>query len=602
VRKVRRKPRQRTRKPYWVLLLLTVGIFLIAWWIWPGYYSASPRFKSMLLQRNDDVVMILNGDTLELHPQDRVRILDISTTITFNVGVRVFAGGLDLPALSYEKLPVATLLPKDPTEGEQRFRAQVKHFNRDIGFINIAVRPFVEDWLEKAERVIEPTKKIEVLQEALKFAPKERRIQTKLLEEYKSQRKWAEAVQLLEALAREKDDPQVLQELLEGYEAMNQVSGILSSLKRLVQVKPDDATIRLRYASALEKSKRTKEAIAEYEEALKRAEKGEQVSILKTIGFLHSQSGEITKAIQNYTRAFEMDRADPNLCYNLSSLYEKAGDMEKSDFFLSEAIRLKPEDQESRMKLSERLFRRGQVEEADKHLTELLRKNPESLNGLLLMSQIAEKKNDSRKLREVYSRILALQPDNRTLSYNLGVLAYEAGDLPAALPHLEKYARAHPHEGEVHSILFDIYRKQKKDDLAFRTAQALVAMNPKDPQPYTYIFEYLSTRGEYGKIVEAAESGLKSFPDNLDMRNYLVLSYLKTGKEDLALAQMQQILKLTPGDLDLLLQIAQLQEKKGLSAEAMATYRKVLNLAPDHEEAGEAYLRLRMGGLPHGQE
>lgn len=598
-RKVRKKPRRRTRKTYWVLLLLAVGVFLFAWWIYPGYYSASPRFKSMLLQKNDEVLLVLNGDTLELHPQDRVKILNLSTTVTFNVGVRIFAGGLDLPALSHEKLSLATLLPREATEGEQRFKVEVKHFNRDIGFIHVVVRPFVEDWLEKAERVIEPSRRIEVLEEALKFAPAERRIQTRLLEEYKSQRKWPKLIPMLESLAKEKEDGLVLQDLVEAYEHVGDVGGILSSLQRLLQVKPDDVKSRLRYASALENSKKTKEAIAQYEEALKGAEKGEQVTILKTVGFLHSQTGDVPKAIQSYVKAFEMDKGDANLCYNLSSLYEKAGNPERADFYLGEAIRLRPEDQEGRMRLSERLLERGQLEEADRHLTELLRKSSDPMHVLVLMSQVAEKKKDHRKLRNIYARILALEPENRTVMYNLGMLAYEAGDLSAALPHLERYARAHPQEGDVQSVLFDIYRKLKKEDLAFKTAQALAALNPKDPQPYSYILEYLSGKGEYAKIVEAAESGLKSHPENLDMRSYLVLAYLKTGKEDLALEQMKQTLKLTPRDLDLLLQVARLQEKKGLSADALETYRKVLNLAPDHEEAGEAYLRLRMGGLPN---
>jgi len=602
VRKVRRKPRRKTRKTYWVVLLLVLGVFLVAWWIWPGYYSASPRFQSMLLQKNDEVLLALNGDTLELHPQDRVKILKISTTVTFNVGVRLYAGALDIPALSYEKLTMASLLPKEPSGGEQRFKVHVKHFNKEIGFIDILVRPFVEDWLDKAERVIEPARKLEVLEEALKAAPQERRIRTRLVEEYKSQRKWHEAVALLEPMAREKEDPQVLQEILEAYEAMNQTAGILSTLKRLVQTQPDNSGIRLRYASALEKSKRTKEAIAEYEEVLKRADKGEQAALLKTIGYLYSLISEIPKAIHSYTRAFELDKSDPNLCYNLSSLYEKAGDQEKSDFYLGEAIRLKPDDKEGQMRLSEHLVRRGKLEEAEKQLSDLLRKSPESMNGLLLMSQIAEKRKDTRKLREVYNRILSLEPENRTVMYNLGILAYESGDLQAALPHLEKYAGAHPQEGEVRSILFDIYRRQKKDDLAFRTAQTLVALNPKDLQSYSFMLEYLANRGEYSRIIDTAESAIRSLPADVDLRNYLVLAYLKTGKEDLALEQMHQILKLTPKDLDLLLQIAQLQEKKGRNSEALATYGKILNLAPQHEEAGEAYLRLRMGGLPVEKE
>ncbi|RJR35157.1 MAG: hypothetical protein C4576_25725 [Desulfobacteraceae bacterium] len=598
MRKVRRKPRRKTRKGYWFVLVVVVAVFLVAWWIWPGYYSASPRFHSMLLQKNDEVLLAPNGDTLELHPQDSLKILKVSTTITFNVGVRLYAEGLDVPALSYEKLSMASLLPKEPSEGERRFRVYVKHFNREIGSVDFLVRPFVEDWLEKAERVIEPSRRVEVLEEAMKVAPGERRIRKRLLEEYKTQKKWQEAAAMLEAMAREKEDPQVVHELVEAYEALNQPAGILNSLKRLVQMQPENSRIRLRYASALENSKKTREAIAEYEEVLKKADKGDQPSLLKTIGYLYSMIEDTPKAIQSYAKAFELDRGDANLCYNLSSLYEKAGDQERSDYYLGVAISLKPEDKDGQMRLSERLLKRGRLEEAEKQLIDLLRKSPDSMNGLLLMSQVAEKRKDSRKLREIYSRILSLEPENLTVMYNLGVLAYEAGDLQAASPHLEKYAGAHPREADVRTILFDIYRKQKKDDLAFKTAQSLVTINPKDLRSHSFMLEYLHSRGEYGRIIETAEAALRSLPDDVDIRNYLVLGYLKAGKEDLALSQMHQILKLTPKDLDLLLQIARLQERKGQNKEAVETYGKILNLAPQHEEAGEAYLRLRMGGLP----
>ena len=602
MRKTRRKPRRRTRKPFWVILLLAIGAFLVAWWVWPGYYAMSPRFHSVMVQKNDELLLVQNGETLELHPRDRLKILRLSTSVTFNIGVRLFTSGFDVPALSHEKLPVSSLLPKEKLEAEQKYKVVVKYLNQEIGSFDIHIRPFVEDWLDKAERVIDPARKIEVLEEAMKFAPQEKRIRTRLLEEYKAQRKWKEAVELLESDAKEKEDPQVLYDLVQAYEEMNNEGGLLSSLRRIVKIQPQDWRTRLRYASALERSKKTQEAIAQYEEALKRAEKGEQLAIYKDLGYLYSQTGDHSKAAQNYVKAYEMDRGDSNLCYNLSSLYEKIGDDEKADHYLGEAIRLKPEDSEGRMRLAERLVRRGKLEEAERHLADLLRKDPRSMKTLLLMSEVAEKRKDTRKQREIYGRIIALEPENQTVIYNLGILAYEAGDLQASLPHLEKYAKAHPDEGDVHQMLFEIYRKQKKEELAFREAQTLAALHPREYQHHLFILEYLSTRGEYGKVIEAAAAGVQALPENVDIRNYLVLAYLKTGKEDLALAEMQQILKLTPKDLELLFRIARIQEKKGLIPDAVATYRKILNIAPEHEEASEAYLRLRMSDLPREKE
>ena len=98
------------------------------------------------------------------------------------------------------------------------------------------------------------------------------------------------------------------------------------------------------------------------------------------------------------------------------------------------------------------------------------------------------------------------------------------------------------------------------------------------------------------------EDGLKSHPENIDLREYLILAYLKTEKEDLAIEQMRKVLKAKPKDVTLLLQLAKLEEKKGKFKEALQTYQKILDISPSHEEVEEAYLRLRLKVLPIGNK
>jgi predicted TPR repeat methyltransferase len=94
------------------------------------------------------------------------------------------------------------------------------------------------------------------------------------------------------------------------------------------------------------------------------------------------------------------------------------------------------------------------------------------------------------------------------------------------------------------------------------------------------------------------ERGLKEGPKSVDLREYLLLAYLKTGDEDEAIKQMEEIVKEKPKDTDMWLRLAKLQEKVGRYPQAIKAYRQVLELSPGHEEAGEAYLRLRLKGVP----
>jgi len=75
------------------------------------------------------------------------------------------------------------------------------------------------------------------------------------------------------------------------------------------------------------------------------------------------------------------------------------------------------------------------------------------------------------------------------------------------------------------------------------------------------------------------------------------LAYLETGKEELAIKQIEKILKVRPEDTKLLLHLARLQEKREEYSKALAAYAKILEILPDHEEAQEAYLRLRLKGV-----
>ena len=73
--------------------------------------------------------------------------------------------------------------------------------------------------------------------------------------------------------------------------------------------------------------------------------------------------------------------------------------------------------------------------------------------------------------------------------------------------------------------------------------------------------------------------------------------YLESGKDNDALKQMKALVSLKPKDIALKLKLARLLEKQEKPGEAMKVYKEILDLSPDNEPAGEAYLRLRIQGI-----
>ena len=540
----------------------------------------------------------MNGDILQIHPKDRIRILKVSTNICFNHGVRLISSRFDVDALRYEEMTFSTILSNLDIFSQHIFKVNVKRYNIDMGYVDIVIEPDVQDWLDRAERIIDKTKRVAILERAYKLAPHDNRIRERLIKEYKFLERWPKVAQMLENMAKEKPDEKTLYDLLEVYEPMSKKKEIISVLIRLIKMNPDDVDIRLRLASALEDAGKLKGAIKEYEEVLKRIEKMDRLPIYKTLGYLYTKTNQLQKAISSYLNAVALDKKDINLYYNLSSLYESTAQNDKADFFLKKALSLKSQDIEGRLKLAERMIKKGELKGAEKYLKEILKRKPNSIEALLLMVKIQEKRGDKKALIALYKKLLSLDPKNETLIYNIGVLEYEKGNLSASLKYFGKLVKLHPKDVELHLFLFDIYRRQKKDDLAFKEAEILIRLRPKEISAYHHIFEYLNRRAHYKMMIEVMKKGLKSHPKNTDLREYLILAYLKTGKEDLAIDQMEEILKLKPKDMTNLLRLARLSEKQGKKRVALGAYKKILDISPDHEEAEEAYLRLRLEVLP----
>jgi len=664
---IRSKKRQAKRHlTFWVTVLLLLSALAGGWWLWHYKFTQSPRLNYITLSINHETRRILSGETLALHPNDRVKILDISTNIPFNLNIRLSTEGLDVNALRYEELTIADILPHKEAFDRYNFTIHVKYYNRDIGDLIWVVQPYTEDWLDKANRIIDNDIRLAILERGQRLIPENRRLSRRLLDEYKALKKWKQAARMLEEMVEKKVDHETLTELIQVYRAMENEDGIILVLKKLINLDPDNLEARTELAEILEKSESWNSAIREYEDLLKRTKEENRLPIYKTLGYLYTKTDKPEKAISCYLDAAKIDQKDANLHYNLSYLYEKINQEEKSNFYLDNAITLKSNDLEGRLKLAVALMKRGEFEKARKYLSEVLKKDPGSDKALTLMAKVMEKQEDKKSLKTIYRKILSLNPEDETITYNLGALEYEEGNLKGALPYFKKYVKSHLEDTTVHGILLDIYKKEKNLPLAFKEAVILVELTPNEKDIYDFIFDYLKQKDEYEKIIPLMQKGLEANPKDVDLRGYLitaylktgkndpavremekllnarpkdidpllmdmfeslrakgayekifrimkravktypkkvvfreylVLAYLKTGKKDKAVSQMKEILKVRPRDLDLLLQLARLMEKKGDIGGAAKAYKRIIDISPEHDEASEAYLRLRLQGV-----
>ena len=646
--------------------LLILVLVAAGWWFWNHMTSPSPHLNFIVLTINGEPRKVLSGESVLLHPNDKVKISEISTSIPLNLNIRLVAENLDVNALRFEEMPIARLLPEQEAFNHYTFRIQVKHYNEDMGFMIWNIRPFAEDWLDKASRIIDDHLRLELLERGVALLPDQDKLVRRLLDEYKKQKKWEKAASLLEKMKGKKEDPNALKELLDIYGKTDHKEKTIQVLKDLLRIAPENVEARFRLAAAFEEKGSLDQAIREYETLVTKANEQDRLLIYKNLGYLYTETEKWKEAINCYQKAAELDQKDANIYYNLSFLYEKINNQEKSDFYLENAITIKSDDLAGTLKLARNLFERGEDEKAGVYVSQVLKKDADNLEALALMARLLEKTGDKNALKSVYGKMLALQDDNQTILYNLGVLEYETGDLEKSLSYLNRYIALQPGDAVAHGILFDIYKQRKNTEMALKQAHLIQAVAPGEIEPYLYIFDHLKDKSDFEKAIPLFEQGLKSNPDNTDLmaclitsylrtdreslaveemerllektpenispllqnmfddlskkglysdiirimgkaahvypknvilREFLTVAYLKTSNEKAAILEMEKILSLKPDDINLLLQWARLCEKNNDIKRAESAYKRVLDIAPNNEEASEAYLRLRLEGV-----
>jgi len=613
--------KKRKKRAIFILLALFLSGLLYVLIGGPGsnYFKISlnkllhpvPELKHIIIEHNGEKKRLIPNQILHINPADSLRIVKVSTSILFNKGIRLYSQGFDVNALQTQTV-VTELLPNQDMFRHYTYTITIKHNNNNIGKVSLVIAPSLEDWLTKANRIIDPEKRIHFLQSAYKEEKDNFQIKMRLANEYLAQKRWKEGAHIIENILKETEEMpapiiseqaslNLMKKLLDAYERLHYYTKAIATLKKILINSPEDLDLRLRLAELLEKKGRLKEAVKEYIIILPQLTRNEKIVYMKNIGYLFFQGGQKKKALQWYLKAAKYDRKDPNLYYNIGSIYDDLGDPKMAEKYLRLALELKKGDIEGRLRLGQSLFNKNRFTEAKRYVNEILEKKPHHLEALILLANILEKEGDKKTLANVYKQILSQNPKNKTILFNLGVLETEQGNLKKGLHYFERLVKIDPKDAQAREALFEIYQSQKRNDLAFNQAVQLIKLFPKKITYYSYVFDHLTALDEFEQLAQYMILGVTENPKNFELRQYLILVYLKLKKNELAIKEIKEALKLRPNNTNLLHQLAKIHEGTGNLDLALQAYKKILDISPDDEKAGKAYLMLRLKLLDKGK-
>lgn len=168
---------------------------------------------------------------------------------------------------------------------------------------------------------------------------------------------------------------------------------------------------------------------------------------------------------------------------------------------------------------------RRNVQEATQMLERILKIDSTNIDALYNLAQLLELKDKSRT-KNIYEKILELQPENRIVLENLLTLYYEEKNFEKSEEILKRLIYNEPSDVELRMRLISLYQELGKQEEANKILQEVSERFPDEPLPKLQFVEILINESKYNDAIRTTIELLRIVDDNLQLKisvyDYLV--------------------------------------------------------------------------------
>ncbi|MBV8070255.1 MAG: tetratricopeptide repeat protein [Acidobacteriaceae bacterium] len=225
--------------------------------------------------------------------------------------------------------------------------------------------------------------------------------------------------------------------------------------------------------------------------------------------------GMVRKAVEQYKIIAEKDPKDVESLVMLGRLDRVLDNSVDAEASFRKALAVEPDNEDAITGLASIYSDRGDVKTASGLLEQLVKKNP-SPRALINLANDYESMREYSLAADAYKKALEIDPNRLELKQALAQDEAMAGRYDDALKTYQEMAQANPQDGAPYLGMAQIYRDQKKLDLA---RQALEKAKQLDPENIEIQYDEVQLLQDEGRTSEAIAS-LKQILDKTARREY----------------------------------------------------------------------------------
>lgn len=373
----------------------------------------------------------------------------------------------------------------------------------------------------------------ESLLEALRLEPGNEMAHLELAGIYREEKLYDKAVaELRSAVAGNPDNRDIHLNLAQVLELMGKPAEAdkeyaLAGVKRTV-----NATDHLRRAAMYQAAEEFAKEAAEYTTLL--LIQPDTPGIREKLGDARLKAGHDSEAIAAYDEAIRRREGTSRILYNLGTLYERKGDLDEAIRRFSEAIRLDSGNSDARRRLAEIYTLRGDFTAAIGEYQELIARHGDNPLNYYKLARLLEKKRDYQAAISAYTKAIKLDQDNIEAHRGIALLHLKRKTPDEAEKHFRAVLRLNPNDSEARNSLISFYVKKKRYDETTELLKDDAGLNPQNPDSQYRLGVMYAFNGKSDDALSQFQKAIKLKPDHARALNGIGKVYLKTGYNDKA--------------------------------------------------------------------
>lgn len=288
---------------------------------------------------------------------------------------------------------------------------------------------------------------------------------------------------------------------------------------------------------------RYQEALEDYDRVLRRAP--ESIVAWTHKGNLLMDQGKLQAALEVYNRCLQI-RAHPTPLSSRGWCYFLLRKLDDAQADCDKALSLDPKHAESYLNRASLVAYRGQYQVAMADFRKAIQYKPTLASAYIGLGNCYARLGQYKEATREYNRALKVQPRSGQAYVYRGVAWEKQGQVERALENYNKAIEVEPKYARSHAYRALILASQGKAQESFEGFQKALQLNPRLAEAHVGLSAYYGERKQIAKAIHHCDQALLADPKNVGAAlNRGVMKY-NSGRKREALADFRRVLQLAP--------------------------------------------------------